>query len=194
MSPAARRASRRPDRGDEPAEWVVLLKGGNTGGNVFRPSLLPKALPRLGLVSLGAAGTFVAASRESPSAIRTAIAHALPFRSAIMVVPATEIRRMLRLDPAAGLDDADGTRKFLTVAERPLPAGRPLPIAAPERGRWAVRIVATDGPFAAGVCRRIGPQVIYPNTIVEREFGVPATTRWWETFEALCRRFRASDP
>jgi len=165
--------------------WVILLKGANTGGNLFRPSLLAQELPRLGLVSIGAAGTFVARTEARSSDVETALRSKLPIAVPMMVVPGSDVLRILRSDPVGAGPFAPGVRKFVSVATERLPATVRLPIDVPGSENWEVRVLATDGPFAMGVRRRLGPKLIYPNDVVEREFGVESTTRWWETLESV---------
>jgi uncharacterized protein (DUF1697 family) len=57
-----------------------------------------------------------------------------------------------------------------------------LPIEQPAGARWEVRIVAVIGRFALSV-RRLGQT--YSNAVVEKHFGVPATTRNWNTMVAV---------
>src|SRR5262249_19513311 len=57
-----------------------------------------------------------------------------------------------------------------------------LPIAQPPGADWEVRIVAVIGRFALTV-RRLGQT--YSNAVVEKHFGVPATTRNWNTLVSV---------
>jgi hypothetical protein len=171
--------------------WVVLLKGANTGGKTFRPSVLPRELPSLGLVSIGAAGTFVARTSASAESVRKTVRAKLPFDSSITVVPGAETLRILRSDPVGGEPRAPGVRKFVTIASEPLSRKIPLPIEAPNPEAWAVRVLVVDGPFAVGLCRRMGPRTVYPTDVIERAYGVDATTRWWESLEAIGRVLRS---
>jgi uncharacterized protein (DUF1697 family) len=40
--------------------------------------------------------------------------------------------------------------------------------------------------FALGVWRRTPGTFIYPNEVVEKQFRTPATTRSWNTIDAIC--------
>ncbi|MFY9716575.1 MAG: hypothetical protein WAK40_01370 [Thermoplasmata archaeon] len=172
--------------------WVVLLKGANTGGKTFRPSVLPKELPALGLVSIGAAGTFVARTSATAESIRKTVRAKLPFDPTITIVPGADILRLLREDPIGGEVRAPGVRKFITIASEPLSPEILLPIDAPTPEAWAVRVLAVDGPFAMGLCRRMGPRVVYPTDVIERAYSVEATTRWWESLESVGKELRSS--
>jgi hypothetical protein len=174
--------------------WAVLLKGANTGGKTFRPSQLAKKLPELGLLSLGAAGTFAVRNGRTAEEVRRAVAAALPFEAETIVLPGAEVIALVQADPVgAGPFDA-GVRRFATVAAGPIRPQRPLPYVVPPPPDWEVQVLALRGPFALGIRRRLGPKLIYPNDVVEKGFGVTATTRWWETWESLAKALRGLQP
>ncbi|MCI4363196.1 MAG: DUF1697 domain-containing protein [Thermoplasmata archaeon] len=172
---------------------VVLLRGVNVGGKTFRPTELVKRLAHLKLASVGAAGTFLARGSAGAEEIRRAIGAELPFDADVIVVPATSIDRALRVDPLEGKAAEAGVRRFLTVAASRLPKPPQLPLLFPEKTKWEVVVTAIDGPVAAGYSRRIGERILYPNTVVEKQFSVRSTTRWWETFEAVLALAKPQD-
>jgi hypothetical protein len=51
---------------------------------------------------------------------------------------------------------------------------------------WQVGLLAVQGRFVVSVLRRVGKTFLYPNEVVERHFGVPATTRSWKTVLKIC--------
>jgi hypothetical protein len=169
--------------------WAVLIRGANVGGKTFRPSALVAALPDLDLVSIGAAGTFAARSGRTAERVRSGIAGELPFDAEIVVLPAKTLRQLLESDPLEKVSLAPGERRYLTVATRPVPATPAPPLYFPDKPHWQVQVLTIDGPFVAGIRRRFGPRLIYPNEVVEKTFKVSATTRWWETIESLDRSF-----
>jgi hypothetical protein len=56
----------------------------------------------------------------------------------------------------------------------------------PSRGRWLVKILARDDRFVVGVYRR-HMKVIRDLGAFDRLFGVPVTTRNWNTITAIAR-------
>jgi hypothetical protein len=56
----------------------------------------------------------------------------------------------------------------------------------PSRGKWLLKILALDGRFAIGLYRRHMKVIGYLGTF-DRLFGVPATTRNWNTMSAIGR-------
>jgi uncharacterized protein (DUF1697 family) len=163
---------------------VVFLRGVNVGGNkTFRPAELARAL---GAVNLGAAGTFVLHAGSSAGAVRKATLEALEFDAEVIVCPGENVvalaRRADKSPPPYGPD----LKTMVTVlAAKPKSPPR-LPVEVPEgAASWQVRVTAVDGPFVTSLWRRREGRFIYPNEVVERLFGVPATTRGWTTIASI---------
>jgi uncharacterized protein (DUF1697 family) len=166
---------------------IALLRGVNVGGNrVFRPARLPAQLPELGLVNIGAAGTFVVRSRVSKERVRAALARALPFATAIVVVDADEFRRLAEHDPLAEYAGKREITRFVTVLGDEPEAEPILPVEFKDGRRWLLRVVGRTGPFALGVYRR-DPKTIGFLGRVDRLFDVPVTTRNWNTIGAIVK-------
>ncbi|MBI3450079.1 MAG: DUF1697 domain-containing protein [Acidobacteria bacterium] len=165
---------------------VVFLRAVNVGGHgVFKPSLLARDLADLDVASLGAAGTFVVRKRASQAAVRKAFLSKLPVETEMMICSDREVLELFASgfkDAAAGKD----VRRFVTVLARE-PAEDPrLPIVAPAAGAWQVKVVALAGRFALSLLRRTEGKLFYPNAVVEKALGIPATTRGWDTIAAVC--------
>jgi len=61
-----------------------------------------------------------------------------------------------------------------------------IPCALPPRGEWFVRVIASKNQFVFGVYRRHMKTIGYLGQI-DKLFGVPATTRNWNTIIAIVR-------
>jgi len=171
---------------------VVFLRGANVGGkNVFRPAQLVAALAHLDVLNVGAAGTFVVRGKSSAAAIREEILSRLPFAPGIAIRPASEIRALARSGPFAGRPLAKDERAWAAVLCGK-PTKRPsLPHLAPAGKDWSVRIERIEGSLVLGILHR-RPKFLFPNQVVEKEFGVPATTRWWDTIEKVAQILEGS--
>jgi uncharacterized protein (DUF1697 family) len=161
---------------------VVFLRGVNVGGHrVFRPSLLPAQLPQLGLVNIGAAGTFVVRQRISQAALRRALAGRLPFDAEIVICSAAQVRGLLEADIFAGQPSRPDVVRFVSVLSRAPGISPLLPMEFRHGRRWLVKLVRQVDRFVAGVYRR------HLRTIsclgrIDQVFDVPVTTRNWNTF------------
>jgi uncharacterized protein (DUF1697 family) len=165
---------------------VVFLRGVNVGGkNVFRPAELVKALARLDVVNVGAAGTFVVRGKASASEIRRAILAELPFEPALAIVRSSEVLALVASRPFAGARFSKRRRGWVAVMDAK-PRLRPkLPIVAPAGRAWQVRLERVQGRFALGLWQRGSGGFVFPGHVVERALGPSATTRWWETLEKV---------
>jgi hypothetical protein len=61
-----------------------------------------------------------------------------------------------------------------------------LPVAFPSDGEWLVRVMAAEGQFVFGMYRRHMKTIGYLGQI-DKLYGVPATTRNWNTIIAILR-------
>ena len=166
---------------------VVFLRGVNVGGHrVFRPSILPAQLPQLGLVNIGAAGTFVVRQRISPAALRRALAGCLPFDAEIVTCGAAQVRALLKADLFAGQPPRPDVVRFVSVFSRSPAVSPLLPMEFRHGRRWLVKLVGQVGRFVAGVYRRDMKTIGYLGRI-DQIFDVPVTTRNWNTFGQIGR-------
>lgn len=166
---------------------AVLLRGVNVGGRrAFRPTALVERLKHLDAVNIGAAGTFVIRRPVGRARLRAEIARRLPFDADIFVCDGREIDRLLSQDFFARYPARPDTVRFVSVLAR-LPRSSPaLPMQLPSRGKWLLKILALDGRFVVGLYRRHMKVIGYLG-MFDRLFGVPATTRNWNTMSAIGR-------
>lgn len=167
--------------------WVVFLRGVNVGGHkAFRPSVVAKELAQFDVVNIGAAGTFVIRKSIGSTLLRAELSRRLPFVAEFMICRARDVSDLGSEDPFPRTrSDKDVTRYVSVLAKRPrMPAT--LPIRQPAGDDWQVKVVEVRGVFALSLHRKIGRTLVYPNEVVERHFGVSATTRNWNTVRAIC--------
>ncbi len=171
---------------------VVLLRGVNVGGHrTFRPTVLAQQLQHLDVVNIGAAGTLVVRQRIPVARLRTELAARLPFDTEVMIIRAAAIDRMMSAAHYADYPPRPDVVRFVSVlSKRPriVPA---TPITLPAKGRWLLRILARDDRFIFGVYRRHMKVIGYLGTL-DRLFGVPVTTRNWNTIAAIAKVLNAS--
>jgi hypothetical protein len=172
---------------------VVFLRGANVGGHKrFQPSVLARELADLAVVNIGAAGTFVVRGKISRAALRAEMLRRLPFSAELMICPAGEILDLAR-GGAFGQDPpVKGVRRFVSVMDKPPSTLPRLPLDRPGGPLWEVKIVAVSGRYAFSLRRRLGQQAVYPNEVVEKTLGVSATTRGWDTIDAICHVLETS--
>jgi len=166
---------------------VVLLRGINVGGHrTFRPSILAKQLKHLDAVNIGAAGTFVIREPVSRAQLRAEFARRLPFDAQIVICEGREIVRLMSRDFLPDNLVRPGIVRFVSVLSRAPRSAPTTPMSFPSTGRWLVRILARENRFVVGLYRRHMRVISYLGKL-DRVFGVPATTRNWNTLTAITK-------
>lgn len=167
---------------------VVFLRSANVGGhNKFQPSVVAKQLDRLGVVNVGAAGTFVVREKITEAKLRSEILKQLSFKAEMAVCAAQEIIDLAQEDPFKQEKPNSDMRAFFSVLTK-APATVPaLPIYAPGKAAWEVKLVRASGHMVVSLLWRRGDRILYPSEVIEKAFGVPATTRNWNTIGKICQ-------
>ena len=164
------------------------MRGVNVGGHkTFRPAALVRDMAALDVVNIGAAGTFVVRATTTASKLRAEFLRRLPFKPGIMICPGKAVAELVDRDPFKDVAVPPEAKRFLTVLEKALKKQPTLPLEAPAGRDWEVRILAIQGPFVLSLWRRTSKGVLYPNEVVEKAFGIPATTRNWNTLATVRR-------
>ena len=165
--------------------WAVFLRAVNVGKtNRCQPAVIAKQLVRFGVTNIGAVGTFVVRNDVAESTLRDAIAGSLPFRCEIMICPADEITRLVAADPFAGQSSGTDIVRFVSILAKKLRRPEPLPLIFPSTGEWSAKLIAIRGRFALGLYRRHMKAIGYLGKI-EKQLGVPVTTRNWNTIQKV---------
>ncbi|MGH7752137.1 MAG: hypothetical protein ACREN5_04920, partial [Gemmatimonadales bacterium] len=110
----------------------------------------------------------------------------LPFDTDVMICSGRDFLRLAASDPFAGHPTGPKVVQFVSVLARRRPPLSPMPVDLPSSGRWGLRILAHRGRFVLGVYRREMKAIGFLGQ-VERIFGVPVTTRNWNTIGAIVR-------
>lgn len=166
---------------------VVLLRGVNVGGHrTFRPSTLVEQLKHLDAVGIGAAGTFVIRRPISPAQLRDELARRLPFDAQIMICQGREILRLMSRDWFSGQSAGPDIVRFVSVLSQSPRSAPATPFTFPPTGRWLVKILARENRFVVGQYRRHMKVIGYLGKL-DRVFGLPATTRAWNTIAAIAK-------
>jgi uncharacterized protein (DUF1697 family) len=166
---------------------VVFLRAVNVGtANRCRPAAIAKELAKYDVVNIGAVGTFVVRKDVSESALRAVFASRLPFQCEIMICPAREILALLKKNPFARQPSGPNITRFVNVLHKPISKPPPLPLSFPADDDWLAKIIAIQGRFVLGIYRREMKAIGYLGRI-EKQIGVPATNRNWNTIEKVAK-------
>jgi uncharacterized protein (DUF1697 family) len=164
---------------------VVFLRGVNVGGHrTFRPSLLARKLRTYDVVNVGAAGTFVVRKPGSRAKFRAALLRPLPFETVVVLCDGRDVLRLETQNPFE--PPRPGVVRFVSILSQAGRVRASIPIALPPSGKWLVRLIGSQGRFVFGEYRRHMKTIGYLGQI-DKLFGVPATTRNWNTILAIVR-------
>jgi uncharacterized protein (DUF1697 family) len=168
-----------------PMALVVFLRGINVGGyRTFRPSVVARGLSDYGVVNVGAAGTFVV--RKPGANFRAALLRKLPFEAHVVLCNGRDLIRLEKENPFAAEPSRPDIVRFVSILSRAGGLRAKLPVTFPPDGEWFVRLIASENRFVFGVYRRHMKTIGYLGRI-DKLFGVPATTRNWNTILAVVR-------
>ena len=172
---------------------VVFLRGVNVGGHrTFRPSLLAKGLSGYGVVNVGAAGTFVVRKPGSKTKFRAALLRKLPFEAEVVICDGRDLIRLEMENPYRAEPSRPDIVRFVSILSRAGGLRAALPVTFPPEGEWLVRVMASKEQFVFGVYRRHMKTIGYLGRI-DTLFGVPATTRNWNTILAVVRILKGQE-
>ena len=166
---------------------VVLLRGVNVGGHrTFRPSVLAQQLKHLDAVNIGAAGTFVIRRPVTRAELRAELARLLPFDTQIAICEGRDIVKLMSHKQFAAQPMRPGIVRFVSVLSQRPRLTTSLPMTLPSSGTWLMKILARENRFVLGLYRRDMKVIGYLGKL-DRIFGVPATTRNWNTITAIAK-------
>jgi uncharacterized protein (DUF1697 family) len=164
---------------------VVFLRGVNVGGHrTFRPSTLVEQLKHLDAVNIGAAGTFVIRRSISPAQLRAEFTRRLPFETEMMICQGREIVRLMSREFFQDHAVRSDIVRFVSVLAKSPRSAPSTPMSLPATGKWLVTILARENKFVVGMYRRHMQAIRYLGQL-DKMFGVPVTTRNWNTITAI---------
>ena len=166
---------------------IVFLRGVNVGGHrTFRPSILAREMSDYDVVNVGAAGTFVVRKPGSRAKFRTALLRKLPFQAKVVLCDGRDVLRLETHNPFGAEPPPSDVVRFVSILPKTGGVHAALPVTFPSDRAWLVRVIASDGQFVFGMYRRHMKTIGYLGQI-DKLYGVPATTRNWNTIIAIVR-------
>ena len=166
---------------------VTFLRGVNVGGHrTFRPSLLANELKHFGAVNIGAAGTFVVCKPPGERRLRSELRRRLPFETEVIMCTGQELLAAAANKPFDSEPASHEIVHFVSVLAKKPQIFPPMPVCMPETGEWLLKILHAEGQFLFGVYRRQMKAIGYLSSI-DKLFGVPSTTRNWNTIRAIIK-------
>jgi uncharacterized protein (DUF1697 family) len=172
---------------------IVFLRGVNVGGHrTFRPRIWATGLSNYDVVNVGAAGTFVIRKPGSRAKFRTELLRKLPFETEVVLCDGRDLIRAEKQNPFGTEPSRPDIVRFVSILSRPGCGPADVPFTLPPDGEWFVRIIGSKNRFVFGEYRRHMRTIGYLGRI-DKLFGVPATTRNWNTILAVVRILKGDE-
>jgi len=166
---------------------IVFLRGVNVGGHrTFRPSILARELSDYDVVNVGAAGTFIVRKPGLRGEFRAELLRKLPFEAEVVLCEGRNLIRLETENPFGTEPSRPDIVRFVSILSRAGCLRATLPVTFPPDGEWLVRVIASNKQFVFGMYRRHMKTIRYLGQI-DKLFGVPATTRNWNTILGVLR-------
>jgi uncharacterized protein (DUF1697 family) len=138
------------------------------------------------VVNIGAAGTFVIRARVGRATLRAELLRRLPFETDVMMCDGRDILRLASDDPFAGQPSRPNIVRFVSVLAKRSQPSSAIPFSLPSSREWCFRVLACRDQFVIGLYRREMKAISYLGQL-EKVFGVPVTTRNWNTILTIAR-------
>lgn len=170
---------------------VVFFRGINVGGHrALRPTILAKELTVYDAINVGAAGTLVVRKPGSRARFLAELRSKLPFEAEIAFCDGADLLRLERENPFGSEPANPDEVRFVSILSKAHHSKAVAPLTIPEGDEWFVRIIGSTNRLVYGVYRRHMKTIGYLGQL-DKLFGVPATTRSWNTVLSVLRILRA---
>jgi uncharacterized protein (DUF1697 family) len=170
---------------------IVFFRGINVGGHRrFRPSTLARELSAYDVVNVGAAGTLIVRKPRPRAKFLAELRQKLPFEAEVAFCDGSDLLRLENENPFGAEASHLGLVRFVSILSNDGRSTTSFPILVPADGEWFVRILGSKNRLVFGIYRRHMKTIGYLGRI-DQLFGVPATTRSWNTVLSVIRILKA---
>ncbi|HYY35529.1 MAG TPA: hypothetical protein VE867_04060, partial [Candidatus Binatia bacterium] len=99
---------------------------------------------------------------------------------------ARDVIKLASKDPFSEQPSGPNITRFVNVLAKRLPSPPSLPLSLPSDDDWLLKVIAIENRFVLGLYHRQMKAISYLGKL-EKLFGVPATTRNWNTIEKVVK-------
>jgi uncharacterized protein (DUF1697 family) len=104
----------------------------------------------------------------------------------VVIVKGADVLNLASENPFAGQRAGPKIVRFVSILPRPAQPLSWIPVNLPSAGKWSVKILAQKDRFVLGLYRREMKTIRYFGQL-DNIFGVPATTRNWNTITTIAK-------
>jgi len=109
--------------------------------------------------------------------------------SSVMICPGRDILLLSASDPFSEEESGSNIVRFASILAKRPRISPATPLYFPSTGDWGMKIVAIRGRFVLGLYRRQMKAISYLGKF-EKQLGIPATVRSWNTIEKIVQTLR----
>jgi len=172
---------------------VVFIRGVNVGrAQNVSPKRPRKGIERLWRRECRSCGYVVGCKPGSRAKFRAALLRKLPFKAEVVLCDGRDLIRLEMENPFGAEPVRPDIVRFVSILSRAGGLRAALSVTFPPDGEWFVRVIASKDRFVFGVYRRHMKTIDYLGQI-DKLFGVPATTRNWNTILAVARILKGQE-
>lgn len=173
------------------SKYIALLRGINVGGHRsismedLRRTFTSAGCENVTTYIQSGNVVFEAADRDTTSIIEMIeqrLLDMLGSEASIIVRTVPEFQRIVDLNPFGTLTGEDGAKPYVTFLATELGHRPTLPLISPKEDVEVFHIVGRD---LFSLSREYKGRYGFPNAFIEKQFGIPATTRNWTTVNKL---------
>ena|SRR5437762_5942101 len=117
---------------------------------------------------------------------RAELLRKLPFETEVVLCDGRDLIRLETENPFVAEASPPDVVRFVSILSKAGGLRASLPVTFPSDGEWLVGVMASEGQFVFGMYRRHMRTIGYLGQI-DKLYGVPATTRNWNTIIAIVR-------
>jgi uncharacterized protein (DUF1697 family) len=103
-----------------------------------------------------------------------------------MICPARDLVKLAGRNPFSEQPSNPTLTRFVSIAAKRLRTRLPTPLSLPAHDDWLLRVIVIEDRFVLGVYRREMKAISYLAKL-EKQIGVPLTTRNWNTIERVLK-------
>jgi uncharacterized protein (DUF1697 family) len=122
----------------------------------------------------------------SRAKLRAELTRRLPFDAHIAICDGRDIATLISGNHFADFPVRRDIVRFVSVFSKRPRLTPAIPMTLPPKGEWLLKILTHDNRFILGVYRRHMKVIGYLGSL-DRLFGVPVTTRNWNTITAIAK-------
>src|SRR5262249_7974394 len=126
----------------------------------------------------------------SRARFRAELLRKLPFEAEVVLCDGRDLIRLEMENPFGTEPSRPDIVRFVSILSKAGRARSSIPITLPPGGKWLLRVIGSKNRFVFGMYRRHMKTISYLGQI-DKLFGVPATTRNWNTIIAIVRILKA---